>query len=286
MPSLEVIPRKNSIAAMTDSAQLAAWCQAVQEVVRRTAIFLAEELGRVGEAAIEHKALNNLVSYVDQQAEQRLTRGLQEILPTAVFLTEEATIAASSGEWRWIIDPLDGTTNFLHQLPCFAISVALEHHGQVVLGVVHEVSRQETFYAWRNGGAYLNGRPIKVSNRPVLAQSLVATGFPYYVFDRLPAYLEVFSWMVQHTRGVRRWGAAAVDLAYVAAGRYDLFFEFHLQPWDVAAGLLLVEEAGGLCTDFNGAATAYTAREVLAGNPQVHAEALPRLQASFYPPSV
>ncbi|MCB9082565.1 MAG: inositol monophosphatase, partial [Lewinellaceae bacterium] len=205
-------------------------CHQTVMLVEQVGEFITGQLGQVEQGQIETKSLNSLVSYVDTTAEQKLIAGLQAILPQAVFRTEEETIAPAEGEWCWIIDPLDGTTNFLHQLPCFAISVALAKGQQVVLGVVQEINRRETFWAWKAGGAFCNGRPIHVSTTNTLAESLVSTGFPYYDFSRLPAYLEALTYLMQHTRGIRRWGAAAVDLAYVACGRYDAFFEYALNP--------------------------------------------------------
>jgi len=266
--------------------QLAAICSSAQELIKDTADFILHELGKVSVQQIETKALNSLVSYVDKTAEQRLTAGLSEILPGSVFLTEEETVAQEKGDWRWIIDPLDGTTNFLHQLPCFAVSVALEYQGEVVLGIVREVTRGETFSAWKGSGVLLNGKPVTISATPSLDQGLVATGFPYYDFDRMTKYLEAIRWMMEHTRGIRRWGAAAVDLAYVACGRYDLFFEYHLQPWDVAAGAFLVQEAGGKVGDFKGGNGFWDGSEIIAANPQVYVEGQAMLERVFYSESV
>jgi myo-inositol-1(or 4)-monophosphatase len=262
--------------------QLSSLCAAAQDLIQHTATFILEELGKVTTQQVETKALNSLVSYVDKTAEQRLTAGLSAILPGSVFLTEEETVAQEKGEWRWVIDPLDGTTNFLHQLPCFAISVALEHQGEVVVGIVHEVTRNETFSAWKGSGVLLNGKPVKVSATPSIDQSLVATGFPYYDFEKMTKYLQAMRWMMEHTRGIRRWGAAAVDLAYVACGRYDLFFEYHLQPWDIAAGAFLVQEAGGKVSDFQGGNGFWDGSEIVAANPQVYLAGQAMLKEVFY----
>jgi myo-inositol-1(or 4)-monophosphatase len=257
-------------------------CTQTLTLVQEVAVFIAKELGQVEEIEVKAEQFNNLVSYVDKSSEQKLIEGLSRLLPEAVFLAEENTRAQASGDWRWIIDPLDGTTNFLHQLPCFAISVGLEHQGEMVLGVVHEISRSESFYAWKNGGAYLNGKRIQVSQRAGLREALIATGFPYHDFTRLEAYQKTNEHLMRHTRGIRRWGAAAVDLAYVACGRYDLFFEYHLQPWDVAAGGLLVLEAGGRVQDFQGMQEkCWTGAEMLAGAPQVLKEVEVLFQQNF-----
>lgn len=245
-------------------------CTQTLALVQEVSQFIAAELGKVEEIEVKAEQFNNLVSYVDKTSEQKLIAGLSKILPGSVFLAEEQTTEQRHGEWRWVIDPLDGTTNFLHQLPCFAISVGLEHQGQMVMGVVHEVTRKESFYAWKDGGAYLNGKSIQVSQRRGLKEALIATGFPYHDFSRIEAYQKVSEFLMRNTRGIRRWGAAAIDLAYVACGRYDLFFEYHLQPWDVAAGGLLILEAGGKVGDFQGSQEkCWTGQEMLAGAPQV-----------------
>lgn len=244
-------------------------CEKVRPVVDGTARFIKNELGRVGTEEVVAKDLNSLVSYVDRTAEERLVAGLSGILPQAAFLTEEETVEQGDAECRWIIDPLDGTTNFLHQLPCFAVSVGLEYRGEIVVGIVHEVSRGEQFYAWKNGGAWLNGRPIHISPTADLKDALVATGFPYHDFEYMEEYLEVFRFFMKNTRGIRRFGAAAVDLAWVACGRFDVFFEYGLNAWDVAAGILLVKEAGGQVFDFNGGKNYLFGSELIAASPGV-----------------
>ena len=198
------------------------------EIVRKVAAFLLAEKGKVAAGQIEVKSKNSLVSYVDKNAEKQLVEGLQKLLPESVFLTEEETVQNQSGDYQWIIDPLDGTTNFLHDLPCFSISVALRFKNELVIGVVHEVNENETFYAYKNGGAYLNDTPIKVSPTTTLSETLIATGFPYYDYSKVKNYLTMLEYLMQKTRGIRRFGSAAVDLVYVACGRFDGFFEYSL----------------------------------------------------------
>lgn len=239
-------------------------------IIEQTGEFIRSEFGRVSAGSIEVKSKNSLVSYVDKGAEKMLVDGLGGILPEAVFLTEEDTVANQEGTWRWIIDPLDGTTNFLHALPIFAISVGLEYRGKIVLGIVQSVYLQEIYYAWQGGGAYLNGQRIRVTEQDRLEDSLLATGFPYYDYSRGKDYLQVLSYFMQHTRGIRRYGAAAIDLAYVAAGRFDGFFEYALNPWDVAAGIILIEEAGGRVSDFGGGDQHLSGQEVVASNGKIH----------------
>ena len=261
--------------------QLQALLPAVRGVVAEAAQFLRTHLGRVGEGEIEAKDLNSLVSYVDKTAEEQLVAGLAALLPEAGFLTEEGTVIQLETPYRWVIDPLDGTTNFLHQLPCFSVSVALEHHRWPVLGVVHEVMGDECFYAVRGGGAFCNARRIYVSERPLLRDSLLATGFPYTDFSQFDEYLRVFTHFAHHSRGLRRFGSAAIDLAYTAAGRFDAFFEQGINRWDIAAGVLLVEEAGGVVMDYHGGEAHLDGAQVLAGNPKVVAEMRPVLAGAY-----
>ena len=256
-------------------------CADSRKIVSQTADFIRAELGKVSDQQIEVKELNSLVSYVDQHAERQLVEGLQGMLPEAVFLTEEETVARQEGAWRWIIDPLDGTTNFLHQLPFFSISVALQHQDELVMGIVMEVMREECFYAWKDGGAWLNGRPISVSANTQLSESLLATGFPYYDFDRMDAYLALLKDLMQSSRGIRRLGSAALDLAYVACGRFDGFFEYGLNAWDVAAGVLLVEEAGGKVTDFSGGNNFLFGGELLSGSQPTQEALAAKVQQYF-----
>lgn len=252
-------------------------------VALRGGDFIRQELGKVQHQSIEEKSFNQLVSYVDRQAEELLVTELRKIVPEATFLTEEKTVENSQGEWQWIIDPLDGTTNFLHGLPVFAVSIALRHKDEVVVGVVYEINRDECFYAWQGGGAHLNEESIHVTKTSELAQALVATGFPTTNFDRLIQYQNALALFMQHTRGVRRLGAAAVDLVYTACGRFDAFFEYSLNPWDVAAGALIVQEAGGKVSDFRGGEDYLFGGEMLASNRNLFPILLPYVHQSFYP---
>lgn len=247
-------------------------CNKTIQIVTETADFLRTELGKVKSGDIETKSLNSLVSYVDKTAETQLVSKLSTLLPESVFLTEEETVEQKEGEYRWIIDPLDGTTNFLHQVPVFAVSVALQHHDKTILGVVYEVNRSECFYAWKGGGAHLDGNPIKVSTTKTLGESLLATGFPYYDYKWLDPYMDCFRHFIQNTRGLRRCGAAAVDLAYVAAGRFDGYYEYSLSAWDMAAGVIIIEEAGGQVSDFFGGDDYLFGKHIIVGNPAIFKE--------------
>ena len=257
------------ITNMIDHATLPSLCEQALPIIQATGDFILRELGKVSTESIEEKSLNSLVSYVDKTAERQLVEGLQKLLPAATFITEEDTIANQESDLQWIIDPLDGTTNFLHQLPCFAVSVGLRSKGELVLGIVLEVNRKECFYAWKGGGAFLNGKPISVSKTPTLGDALIATGFPYHAYDHMQPFLQAFEHFMRHSRGVRRWGAAAVDLAYVACGRFDTFFEYGLSAWDIAGSALIVQEAGGIVTNFKGTDDYLFPGDVVAGNPTV-----------------
>ncbi len=215
--------------------------------------FMRTELKNFDRSKIEQKgSFSNLVSYVDKEAETTLVRELSALLPGSGFLGEEGTDSEGSNEYKWIIDPLDGTTNFLHGLPIFAISIGLTRNNKTVLGIVYEVSHQECFHAIEGGPAYCNDQIIRVSSIRTLNESLLATGFPYYHTEKKDNYLEIIKTFLEQTHGIRRLGSAAIDLAYVACGRMEGFFEYNLKPWDVAGGAFILQQAGGRVTDFSG----------------------------------
>ncbi len=244
-------------------------CAKVIELCRKTGEFILKERDKVSAKDIEVKSPNNLVSYVDRKAEEQLVGGLSALLPKAGFLVEEGTSNKEGKRYNWIVDPLDGTTNFLHSIPVFSISIALMNGNEVVLGVIYELGQKEMFYAWKDGGAYLNGKPIKVSENAELKDCLFATGFPYYDFSRMGNYIQLLIAFLEKSKGVRRLGSAATDLAYVACGRFDGFFEYGLSPWDVAGGIILVEEAGGKASDFKGGNDYIFGREVAVAGSSV-----------------
>jgi myo-inositol-1(or 4)-monophosphatase len=228
--------------------------------------FIREQQDQLKASDVQTKSLNSLVSYVDVEAEKMLVEGLRKLVPQAGFLTEEETTDQERGSRYWIIDPLDGTTNYLHGLPLYAISIALVEEGEVTVGVVYEIGNDELFYAWKGGGAFLNDTPMHVSKKEPLSDALLATGFPYHDFSKMPQYMQLLQDCFQFTRGMRRFGSAATDLAYVACGRFEGFFEYGLNPWDVAAGILLVQEAGGSVTDFKGGDDFIFGKEILAAS--------------------
>lgn len=221
---------------------------------------------------IETKGFHDFVSYVDKASEKLIVDGLRNILPDAGFIAEEGTVAAEEKYYRWVIDPLDGTTNFIHGISPFAVSIALMEGNEVVVGVVQEVSLDECFYAWKGSESYLNGQPIQVSTTPKAKDGLIATGFPYYDFSKMPEYLQLLEYFMRTSHGVRRLGSAATDLCYVAAGRFDAFYEYSLQPYDVAAGSLIVQQAGGKVIDFKGGNNYIFGKEIVATNNVLNAE--------------
>jgi len=256
-------------------------CMQTCNIARSAGEFIRGEIPKLKAADIQSKGLHNFVTYVDTEAEKRIIKDLESLLPDAGFIAEENSIEKKGDEYCWVVDPLDGTTNFIHGIPCFSIAIALMKHQEVILGVVYEINKDECFYAWKGGGAWLNGEPIRVSAAPSLGDSLLATGFPYYDYSLIEPYLRLFTWCLEHTHGVRRIGSAAADLAYVACGRFEAFFEYSLSPWDVAAGSLIVQEAGGKVTDFSGNGNYIFGREIVAGNQGVFDELLFKVKEVF-----
>lgn len=226
---------------------------------------ILRSVDRVDTLTVAEKSQNDFVSEVDRRAEAEAIRVIQKAYPRHAILAEE-TGSQGDHEYEWIIDPLDGTTNFLHGFPQYAVSIALRHRGTLEQGVVYDPIAEELFTASRGGGAQLNGRRIRVSRRRGLDGALLGTGFPFKRQEHLDAYLEMFRALFPMTSGIRRAGSAALDLAYVAAGRLDGFWEIGLSPWDMAAGVLLIQEAGGVVVDFEGGDTYLEGGNVVAGN--------------------
>jgi myo-inositol-1(or 4)-monophosphatase len=232
---------------------------------------LIRDFGEVEQLQVSVKGPGEFVSTADLRAERTLKAELSRARPGYGLLFEEGgATAGADPHHRWIVDPLDGTTNFLHGIPHFAISIALERDGEIVAGVVYEPTRDEMYWAEKGAGAYLNDRRLRVSARRRLEEALIATGIPYGPRGDHPIYLATLSRVMAATSGVRRFGAAALDLAYVAAGRYDGYWEFGVFPWDIAAGILLVREAGGFVSDLAGGQAMLASGEVLAANAHLH----------------
>ena len=249
-------------------------CLEIENAARESGAFILKESEVFDISQAEKKGLNDFVSYVDKGSEKMLVERLSRLIPQAGFNAEEGTSTKKGMKYNWVIDPLDGTTNFLHGIHPYAISIALMEDDEIVAGVVYEVSGNETFTAWKDGGAWLNGHRIHVSEATKLADSLVATGFPYSDFSRLDPYMKCLTHFCKHSQGIRRLGSAAIDLAYVACGRFEAFYEYGLHPWDVAAGIILVREAGGRVSDFSGNETNLSGDEIVASTNLVFSELL------------
>ena len=242
------------------------------DAVEKAGTLLMGFLGRV--SSIQFKGEVDLVTEADKASEALLVNLLTSILPEASLLAEEGSEISRSKDLRWIVDPLDGTTNFAHGYPMFCVSVALEHNGKQVLAVIHDPTREDFFTALHGQGAKLNGDPIRVSKTQELSNALLVTGFPYDVRTSPRNNLLQFSRFLKRARAVRRDGSAALDLAYVAAGRFDGFWEEKLAPWDMAAGVLLVQEAGGVVTDYGGSPLSLSAGHLVASNGALHGQLL------------
>jgi len=234
---------------------------------------IIRNLGKLDTLAVHTKDRNDFVTEVDRQAEQEIIYILRKAFPAHGILAEESGFQEGD-EYQWIIDPLDGTTNFLHGFPQFAVSIALRHKGRLDQGVVYDPLRQEIFSASRGAGATMNDQRLRVTNRKTLEGSLLGTGFPFKSQQHLEVYLEMFRALFPQTAGIRRAGSAALDLAYVASGRLDGFWEIGLSIWDMAAGVLLIQEAGGLAGDFSGGHDHLESGNIVAGNPKLFAEIL------------
>ncbi len=224
---------------------------------------------RVHELTINNKGQNDFVTEVDKRAETAIIDTIKESYPEHAFIAEESGVTGDS-DYEWIIDPLDGTTNYLHGFPQYAVSIALRHKGQLDQAVVFDPVGNEMFTATRGGGAFLNDRRIRVSARKKLQGALIGTGFPFKEQYRLELYLDTFRDLFPMTSGIRRPGAAALDLAYVACGRLDGFWEFGLNPWDIAAGALLIQEAGGIVTDMRGNRDFLNSGDIIGGNANIY----------------
>jgi len=239
--------------------------------VAKAAKGLRRDFGEVEQLQVSKKGPADFVTEADRRAERVLYEELKKARPNFGFLMEEAGAAGEpASETRWLIDPLDGTTNFLHGLPHWAVTVAAERQGEILAGVVYEPLKEELFWAEKGTGAFLNDTRLRVSGRRSLTNSLIATGIPFRGKPEHQRFLAEMEAFMQEVAGIRRFGSAALDLAYVAAGRYDGFWEAHLSPWDMAAGALLVQEAGGFVTDLHGGKRIFDTGSIVAANPELH----------------
>jgi myo-inositol-1(or 4)-monophosphatase len=240
------------------------------EAAREAGRFLRLSVGKVRTVEQKHGEERNLVSEIDRGAEERIIGIIKRHYPSHAILAEESGGSEAPADHRWIIDPLDGTTNFLHGVPIFCVSIGVEQRGEIVAGVVYDPCRDELFTAEKGKGAFLNGKRLKVSGNARMIEALLVTGFPYDIAANPDAAVERFVGFLMAAQGVRRLGSAALDLCYVAAGRFDGYWEVSLSPWDMAAGALFVREAGGMTTDLTGAPLNIYRKRVVASNGLIH----------------
>ncbi len=246
----------------------------VIKLSKATGQYIVSEWRKLSEEKIETKGMNDFVTFVDKNSEKKLVEGLREILPDAGFIVEEDTVQKKGAKYNWIVDPLDGTTNYIHGITPFAISIALQRDNEIIFGLVHELGHNEIFYAWENSPAYLDQKQIHVSDTDSVRESIIATGFPYNDFSRLNDYLESLNYFMKNTHGIRRLGSAATDLVYTACGRFEAFYEYSLKPWDVAAGSFILQQAGGKVSDFKGGNNYIFGQEIVAASGKVFDEFL------------
>ncbi len=251
------------------------------EAAKEAGKFLKYSVGRVKNIEVKQGEERNLVSEIDKGSEAKIIGMIKRHYPHHAILAEESGASDTSSDYKWVIDPLDGTTNFLHGLPIFSVTIGIEYKGEIVAGVVYDPNLDELFTAEKGSGAYLNGKRMKVTSSSALIDSLLVTGFPYDIAQNPDNAIGHFVNFLAEARGLRRLGSAAIDLSYVAAGRFDGFWEVNLNPWDMAAGILFVREAGGRVTDFNGQETSIYKKQVLASNGTIHDAMLRILSKGF-----
>ena len=244
--------------------------------------IILKNLGRLSTSDIQSKQTFDFVTKVDRWSEAVIMKTIREKFPHHLFLSEETLQQKGNGDYRWIIDPLDGTTNFIHGFPVFSVSVALEYKKEIILGVVFDPLRDELFHATKGSGTYLNNTKVRVSDTKTFENSLIATGFPFRKKEMIDHYLDAFKHIFEKVSDIRRAGSAAIDLPYIAAGRVEGFFELNLSPWDIAAGSLLITEAGGSITDFEGGEQYLLTGNLVAGNKKIHAEILQIIKQVFH----
>jgi myo-inositol-1(or 4)-monophosphatase len=242
---------------------------------------ILDNLGRISKKDINLKQKSDFVTRVDKKSEKIIIKTVKENFPDHLFLAEESLKEAETEEYRWIIDPLDGTTNYIHQYPVFSISIALEYKREIILGVVYDPLRKELFTAEKGEGSFLNRHPIRVSKISSLKDSLITTGFPFRSKEFIGIYLKLFKNIFYKVSDLRRAGSAALDLAYLTCGRCEGFFEIGLSPWDIAAGAILIKEAGGVVTDFDGGNDYLLTGNIVAGNPAIHEKLLIEVKSLF-----
>ncbi len=255
------------------------------EVAKQAALaagnILLENFRKVTKNEIRKKARNDFLSYVDERAEEKIISIISNTYPGHSFLAEETGKSTKESDYQWIIDPLDGTTNYLAGIPIFAVSIGLQYKNELILGVINDPVHNELFWAEKGKGAFINEQKIEISSAKILSDSFIATGFPFKAKQLLPEYLQAWKNIFLPSIGMRRMGAAAIDLAYVAAGRFDGFWEIGLSPWDMAAGALIVREAGGIVSDFWNNDYFLNTGYIIADNGRIHDELINVIQEAF-----
>ncbi|MCS7164472.1 MAG: inositol monophosphatase [Thermodesulfovibrio sp.] len=251
------------------------------ESVKQAEKVIKYRVGTISYREITQKSISDYVTEVDLHSEKTIIEYIKKHFPAHQIMSEESSNDYKKTEYLWIIDPLDGTTNFIHGFPVFAISIAMMYKGELILGVVHDPIKEETFYAEKGSGAFLNGKKIKVSSVKEPAFSLIATGFPFRNKQYIDPYIRIFRELLYSVSDLRRAGSAAIDLAYVACGRVDGFFEFSLSTWDIAAGVVLIKEAGGVVSDFEGENNYLKTGHIVAGNPIIHSFLVEKIKKSL-----
>jgi len=236
--------------------------------------LLREGFGRLKSGDIALKGFGDYVTAMDHASEKLIIESIKQHYPGHQIYAEESGMDSQDSEYLWLIDPLDGTANYVHGIPFYSVSIAIQKGNQILAGVVYNVECNELFTAEQSQGAFLNGEPVHVSERPSLDKAMLGTGFPWRSKPHIAAYVNTFHQMFLHSAGMRRMGSAAIDLSYVACGRLDGFWEMHLRPYDIGAGILLTKEAGGTVTDFIGEDTCLNSGNIVAGNPKVHEQLL------------
>jgi myo-inositol-1(or 4)-monophosphatase len=243
--------------------------------------YILDNLGKISGRDIRHKLASDFVTRVDKESEKIIINTIRKNFPDHHFLAEESLKEAETQDFRWIIDPLDGTTNYIHQYPVFSVSIALEYKKEIIIGVVFDPLREDTFSAEKGKGAFLNGRSIRISGVKILNDSLITTGFPFRKKEFIDPYLRLFKNILNNVSDLRRAGSAALDLAYLACGRCEGFFEIGLSPWDIAAGNIIIKEAGGIISDFGGGKNYLSTGNIVAGNLAIHGKLIKEVKNIF-----
>ena len=257
------------------------WLIVCKEAAFAAGDMIVENFNQISRKDVQKKGKNDFVTWVDEKSESIIARILKKNFPSYLIMAEEGGSEGDDSDYLWVVDPLDGTTNFIQGIPHFAISIALLKDKKPIFGLIYQPIIKEIFYGCRGEGSFLNGQPIKVSSTEFAGEAFGATGFPFRTHSQLGTYMDTFKDLFKLTKGMRRIGAAALDLAYVACGRFDFFWEAYLQPWDFLAGLTIIEEAGGMVTDFTEKPLTITSSHVIAANPHLYKKCLPIIRKHF-----